>query len=174
MNTTLRNRIKNHLKNLSVLRKDLEFYEQKKLLINSFENLKIMDSKWDNVFASSSSRIAPMSDYQEYNMEKIVWVKYSPEKNEVILCHKNDSSIKFTYDEFVDFLYFLDTINDGWCDTNFFIGDYLYVSYWHEEESKGMTVGDMRTKEVLGLNENHLELLLAHKYDLYDIFIKME
>lgn len=181
MSCQLAERIQNYLKNLAILKQDLLFYEQQKLLISSFQNLEIMDSKWDNVFTSTSRfargstadhRITPEPVYQEYNIENIVRVKYNPAKNEVILNHINDSSIKFTWDEFVDFVYFLDTINHGWCDTSFFIGEHIYVSYWHEEESKGMTVADMRTKEVMAWSENHLEIVLAHKYDLYDIFLK--
>lgn len=183
MSCSLAKRIQNYLKNLAALRKDLEFYEQKKSLIGNFQNLK-MDSKWDDVFASttrfvngpstSSQSIRPKPVYQEYNIEKIVRVKYYPGKKAVILHHKNDPPIKFTNDEFEDFLNFLDTINDGWCETNFYIGEYIHVSYWHEEESKGMTVTDMRTNKVMTWNENHLELVLAHKFNLYDMFIKME
>lgn len=181
MGCTLATRIKNYLKNLSSLKKDLEFYEQNKSLINSFQNLK-MYSKSDNVSTSklvisgptTSERITPEPVYKEYNIENIVQIKYSDEKKEAILQCTNDPAIKFTYDEFVDFLYFLETINSAWCGTNLYIGDYIYVRYWYREESKGITVADFRTNDVMALNEYQLQLVLTHKYSLYDMFYKMK
>nr|WP_253308884.1 hypothetical protein [Rickettsia endosymbiont of Ceutorhynchus assimilis] len=175
MSCIVAKRIESYLKNLSSLKKDIEFYEQMKSLIRSFQNLE-MDSKWDNASTSKSETttskiITSEPVYKEYNIENIVQIKYSDDKNEVILQHSNEPAIKFTYDGFGDFLYFLETINDkdGQCDIKFYIGDYIYVSYWQEEESRGMIVADFRTNEVMALNEKYLELVLRHKYHLYEI-----
>ncbi len=181
MNCTLAERIQNHLVNLSKLIKDLDFYQEKQLLFKNFENLK-MDSKWDGVFSSTSRfangsatsnrKIVPKPVYQEYNIGDIVQIIYNPEKTYIVLHNKNDTSIQLTYNEFEEFLQFFDNINDGWSDTSFYIGEFIYVSYWNEEESKGLTMVDKRTMKNIYWNENHLDSILEHKYNLYDIFLK--